>query len=52
MYEFVLLLYVEIFDGDNVNDQVDGDCKFCCYMCVCVCVYIYYLSIYLHFASN
>ena len=34
MYEVVLLLYVETFDGDNVNSQVDGDCKFCCYICV------------------
>ena len=24
MYEVVLLLYVETFDGDNVNGQVDG----------------------------
>ena len=34
MYEVVLLLYVETFDGDNVNSQVDRDCKFCCYICV------------------
>ena len=34
MYEVVLLLYMETFDGDNVNGQVDGDCKFCCYICV------------------
>ena len=35
MYEVVLLLYVETFDGDNVNGQVDG------------WIYIYiYLSIY------
>ena len=35
MYEVELLLYVETFDGDNVNGQVDGY------------IYIYiYLSIY------
>ena len=35
MYEVVLLLYVETFDGDNVTGQVDGY------------IYIYiYLSIY------
>ena len=36
MYEVVLLLYVETFDGDNVNGQVDGDCKFCCYIYVSI----------------
>ena len=25
----------------NVNDQVDGDCKFCCYICVSIYIYIY-----------
>ena len=40
-YEVVLLLYVETFDGDNVNGQVDGDFKFCCYICMYVCIYIY-----------
>ena len=46
MYEVVLLLYVEKFDGDNVNGQVYGDCKFCCYiyvLCVCVCILFIYL---------
>ena len=49
MYEVVLLLYVEKFDGDNVNGQVYGDCKFCCYIyvCVCVCVCVCILFIYL-----
>ena len=37
MYDVVLLLYVERFDGNNVNDQVDGNCKF--YYC---CLFIYY----------
>ena len=48
MYVVVLLLYVETFDGDNVNGQVDGNCKFCCYICVSIYKYIYYiyLSIY------
>ena len=40
-YEVVLLLYVETFDGDNVNGQVDEDFKFCCYICMCVYIYIY-----------
>ena len=39
-YEVVLLLYVETFDGDNVNGQVDGDFKFCCYTCVSIYTYI------------
>ncbi|KAL0002350.1 hypothetical protein SO802_016131 [Lithocarpus litseifolius] len=29
MYDVVLRLYVERFDGNNVNGQVDGNCKFC-----------------------
>ena len=45
MYVFIFLLYVETFNGDNVNDQVDGDCKFCCYICVSIYIYIY---IYIH----
>ena len=56
MYEVVLLLYVETFDGDNVNGQVDGDCKFCCCMCVYTHTHththILYLFIYIYFANN
>ena len=36
MYVVVFLLYVETFYGDNVNSQVDGDCKFCCYIYVSI----------------
>ena len=55
MYDVVLLLYVERFDGNNVNDQVDGNCKFycCCffifyfYFCFLFLIYIY-IYIYLN----
>ena len=40
MYVIVLLLYVETFDGDNINGQIDGDCKFGCYICVSIYTYI------------
>ena len=48
MYVVVLLVYMETFDGDNINGQVNEDCKFCCYICVSIYTYIYniYLSIY------
>ena len=36
-----------MFDGDNVNGQVDGDYKLCCYICVSIYIYIY-LFIYLY----
>ena len=36
MYVVVLLLYVETFDGDNINSQVNEDCKFCCYIYVSI----------------
>ena len=36
MYVIVLLLYVETFDGDNINGQIDGDCKY-----ICVSIYTY-----------
>ena len=37
-----------MFDGDNVNGQVDGDYKLCCYICVSIYTYIYiYIYIYL-----
>ena len=40
MYDVVLLLYVERFHGNNVNDQVDGNCKF--YYC-CLFIYLFFL---------
>ena len=46
MYEVVLLLYMETFDGDYVNGQVDGDCKYFCYICVCIYIYNIFLYIY------
>ena len=53
MYDVVLLLYVERFDGNNVNDQVDGNCKF--YYC-CLFIYLFFLffvfNIYIYIYLN
>nr|POE69415.1 hypothetical protein CFP56_08668 [Quercus suber] len=44
MYEVVLLLYVEMFDGDNVNGQVKGDYKIGVYSEVPCKLEIYYCN--------